>query len=84
MNEEFLKIEYFISLSQYLETILENVSLGDLMTAFARFPKYWLSFVRYSTLKSSLFMFCQNLIETLYVPVVIYIYRKSSPESLQW
>ena len=43
------------------------------MTAFAGFEEYWLSLVRYSTLKSPLFMLCQNLIETLRALVVIYI-----------
>ena len=41
--------------------------------SLAKFPKYLLSLNSYSTLKSSWFMFCQNLIEILYVPVVIYI-----------
>ena len=56
-----------------LETLLKNVLLCDLMTAFARFSKYWLNLIRYSTLKSSSYMFSQNLIETLYAPVAIYI-----------
>ena len=60
-------------LSNVLETLLKNVLLCDLMTAFARFPKYWLSLIRYSTSKSFSFMFNQNLIETAYAPVVINI-----------
>ena len=44
------------------------------MSAFGRFPEYWLSVVAYSTLKNSSFMFCQNLIETLHVPVAIYVF----------
>ena len=56
-----------------LITKTKNVMLCDLMTAFARFPKYWLSLIRYSTLKSFLFMFNQSLIENSCVPVVIYI-----------
>ena len=44
------------------------------MAAFARFPKYCLRSIRYLTFKSSSFMFYQNLIETLYVLVVVHIY----------
>ena len=44
------------------------------MTAFARFPKYWLSLVRYSTLKSPSFILCQNLIETLIMSAGCYSY----------
>ena len=35
---------------------VKNVLLHDLMTAFAKFLKHWLSLIRYSTLKSSSFM----------------------------
>ena len=51
----------------------KNVLPCDRMTAFARFPEYWLSLIRYSTSKSSSFMFNQNLIKTSYAPVVISI-----------
>ena len=67
------KLDTLLNSANILETLLKNVLLCDLMTAFARFPKYWLSLIRYSTLKSSSFMFNQNLIETSYAPVVIYI-----------
>ena len=71
MNDKLFKVEYLAV--NILETFLKNVLLCDLMTAFARFPKYWLSLIRYSTLESSLFMSNQHLIETSYSPVVIYI-----------
>ena len=73
INQQLSKLYTFINSENILETLLKNVLLCDLLTAFAKFPNYLLSFIRYSTLKSSLFIFCQNSIETLYVPVVIYI-----------
>ena len=39
-----------LNTANILENWLKNVSLCDLMTVFARFPKYW-----YSTFKSSSF-----------------------------
>ena len=73
MNEELLKIEYHYSQPIFLETLVKNFLLCDLITAFATIPKYWMSLTRYLTLKSSSFMFCQHLIETLCVLVVICI-----------
>ena len=52
------------------------------MTAFAKFPKYWLKFIRYSTLKSSSFMSCKNLIENLYVPVVFISLDRESEQNV--
>ena len=43
-----------------LKALLKNVLWNNLMTGSARFLKYWLSLMRYSTLKSSSFMFCQR------------------------
>ena len=60
INEEVLKIEYLIILSQYFGNCTQDFLLCDLMTAFAMFQKYWLSLGRYSTLKSPSFMLCQN------------------------
>ena len=54
INEEVLKIEYLIILSQYFGNFTQESFLCHLMTAFSRFQKYWLSLVRYSTLKSPL------------------------------
>ena len=49
------------------------------------FQKDWLSLMRYSNLKSFSFMCQQNLIETLYVPVVfVFPDRKFEPKCLQW
>ena len=49
----------------------------DLMTTFAKFSKHWLKLTRYSTFKISSFMFCQNLIENLYMPVAIYLLTRN-------
>ena len=65
INEELLKTEYLIILSQYFGNFTQEFLLCDVITAFARFPKYWLSLARYATLKSPSSMFCQHLIETL-------------------
>ena len=63
--EEFLNLNTLLASANILETLLKNFLLCDPMTAFQRFQKYWLSLVRYSTLKSPSFMLCQNLIKTL-------------------
>ena len=47
--KKFLKLNTLLSLANILETLLKNFLLCDLMTAFARFQKYFLSLVRYST-----------------------------------
>ena len=73
INQQLSKLYTFINSENILETLLKNVLLCEILTALAKFPNYLLSFIRYSTMKSSWFMFCQNSIETLYVPVVIYI-----------
>ena len=67
------KLNTLLNSANILETLQNNVLFCDIMSAFARFPKYWLSLVRYSTFKSSSFMFDQNLIETSYAPVITYI-----------
>ena len=53
INQELSKLNTFINSENILETLLKNVLLCDLLTAFAKFSKYLLSFIRYSTLKSS-------------------------------
>ena len=67
------KLNTLSNSANILETLLKNVLLCDLITAFGKFSKYLLSLIRYSTLKSSSFMFNQTLIETSYAPVVTYI-----------
>ena len=52
INQQLLKLYTFINSENILETLLKNV-LCDLSTAFAKFPNYLLSFIKYSTLKSS-------------------------------
>ena len=44
---------YVVNLENVSENLQKNVLLCDLLTAFAKFPKYLLSFITYSTLKSS-------------------------------
>ena len=65
---------------------LQRQSLGHATSHLSeKVPKDWLSLMRYSNLKSFSFMFQQNLIETLYVPVVfIFPDRKFKPKCLQW
>ena len=65
INEKLLKIKYLIIPTKYFGSLLKQFLLRDLMTAFARFPKYWLNLLRYSALKSPSFMLSQNLNETL-------------------
>ena len=62
-----------ISRGSTFDHLQQNVLPCDRMTAFARFPEYWLSLIRYSTSKSSSLMLNQNLIKTSYAPVVISI-----------
>ena len=57
----FSKWNTLLKSANTLEALLKNVLLYNLMTAFARFQKYWLSFMRYSALKSTSFMFCQRV-----------------------
>ena len=46
-------------------------------------PKYWLRVVRYSIFKSSSFMFCQNLIETLiWAGCCLYFLTRNLTESV--
>ena len=53
INQQLSKLYTFINSENILETLLKNVLLRDLLTAIAKFPNYLLSFIRYSTLKSS-------------------------------
>ena len=62
-----------LSSANIFETLLKNFLVCDLITAFARFQKYCLSLVRYSTSKSPSFMLCQNLIETLFISAGCYL-----------
>ena len=62
---KFEKFNTLLSSANILETLVKIFLLCGLMTAFAMLQKYWLSLVRYSTLKSPSFMLCQHLIETL-------------------
>ena len=51
INQQLSKLYTFITSENILETLLKNVLLCDLLTAFAKFPNYLLSFIRYSTLQ---------------------------------
>ena len=66
-----------------LETLLKNIFLGDLMTAFAKFQRYWLKLIRYSTLKS-LFIFAKIYFKT-YMGRLLFISLngESKPKCLQ-
>ena len=69
----FSKLNALLKSANTLKALLKNVLLYNLMTALARFLKYWLSLMRYSTLKVPHLCFAKHLIETLYMPVVIHI-----------
>ena len=58
--KNFSKLNSLLKSANILKAFLKNVLLYNLMTASERFLKYWLSLMRYSTLKSSSFMFCQR------------------------
>ena len=52
----FSKLNSSLKSANTLKALLKNVLSYNLMTASARFLMYWLSLMRYSTLKSSSFM----------------------------
>ena len=70
---KLLKPNTVSNLANGLKTLLQDLLLCDLINVLARFQKYSLSLRRYSTLKSPQFIFAKSLIDTIYMPVVIYI-----------
>ena len=65
------------------ETLLKNILLGELMTAFAKFQRHWLKLIRYSTLKS-LFIFAKIYFKTYMCRLLfISLNRESKPKCLQ-
>ena len=84
INQELSKLNSFINSENILETLLKNVSLCELLTAFAKFPKYVLSFIRYSTLKSSRFMFKIQLKPYMCHLLFIFLDRESNSKCSQW
>ena len=73
INEELVKVEYLSNFSQYFENFTKAIT-----------GSYNKTFVRKIS-KSFSFMCQQNLIETLYVPVVfMFPNRKFKPKCLQW
>ena len=71
--EELLKIEYLFIHSQYFGNLTQEFFVVWPDECLCKISKTLLSLIRYSTLKSLPFMFCQNLTETLWVAVAIYI-----------
>ena len=73
INEGLFNVEYLTKLSQYFGNLAKAVMRSHNKKFLSTVSKYWLRIIRYSILKSSSFMFCQNLIKTLYVLIVVYI-----------
>ena len=66
---KLLRLNAVLNLANALKTLLQDLLLCDLINVLARFEKYSLILRRYSTPKvPNLF-----LIDTIYMPVVIYI-----------
>ena len=72
-KQETLKPNTFLNLANALETIPQDLFLCDFITVLGRFEKYSLSLRRYSTSKVPNLFFAKSLIDTIYIPVVIYI-----------
>ena len=70
---KLLKPNTVLNLANGLKTLLQDLLLRDLINVLARFQKYSLSLGRYSTLKVPNLFFAKSLIDTIYMPVVIYI-----------
>ena len=62
--EDVIKWNTLLYSANILENFLKILLLCHLMSAFAKFQKFWPSLARYSTLESPSFMLCQNLIKT--------------------
>ena len=62
-----------MKLSQYFGNIARTVIISHSKTFFSRVSKIFADLNLVFNFEKFLFMFCQNLIETLYVTVVIYI-----------
>ena len=60
----FSKLKSLLKSVNDLKALLKNVLLYNLMTASAKFLKYWLTLMRYSTLKIHHLYFAKDLIET--------------------
>ena len=70
---KLLKPNIVSNLTNALKTLLQDLLLCDLINVLARFQKYSLSLRRYSTSKVPNLFFAKSLIDTIYMPVVIYI-----------
>ena len=70
---KLLKPNTVLNLANGLRTSLQDLLLCDLINISGRFQKYSLSLRKYSTLKIPNLFFAESLIDTIYMPVVIYI-----------
>ena len=85
INQQLSKLYTFISSENILETLLKNVLLCDLLTAFGKFPKYLLSFIRYSTLKVPDFFFFKIQLKSYMCQLLfIFLDRESNSKCSQW
>ena len=73
INQELFKADYLMKLSKYSGNFAKAVKRSHNWTLFNKVSKIFSEFMKVFNFKSSWFMFCQNLIEIIYVPVVIYI-----------
>ena len=73
INEERSNVEYLIKLSQYFGNLAKAVMRSHNETFFSKVSKILVEFDKVFSFESLSFMFCKNLIETLYAPVVICI-----------
>ena len=80
-NEKLLKPNTVLNLVNALKTLLQDLLLCDLINVSARFQKYSLSLRRYSTSKSSYFIFAKSLIDNIICQLLfIFLNRESSPK----
>ena len=70
IDQEFFKVEYLMKISKYFANFAKAVKTSHNKTFFS---KIFADFIKVFNFEKFLFMLCQNLIEILYVPVVIYI-----------
>ena len=71
---DFSKLKNLNIFSQYFGNLAKTVMRSHNKKFLSKASKIFGGVVRYLIFRSSSFMLCQNLIKTLYVLVVVYIY----------
>ena len=59
--KNFSKLNTSLNSANTLETLQHSHEIIQQQHYLAKFPKYWVTLIRYSILKSSSFMFCQKI-----------------------